>query len=231
MKMIFIFRNLTLLCFLFFFTKTAFTQQQLYVVSDIKTHKIKALSDSNSRLVLLKAYLSPLVTDFKYATHNNFTNKILYKKPEAYLRLPAAIALGKVNMELMKEGYCLKVFDAYRPYSVTKKMWEIVSDERYTANPAKGSGHNRGIAVDVTIIHLATGEELQMPTPYDDFTEKAHHDYMDLPAEIIANRKRLRDVMEKYGFVALETEWWHYSLPNPTNYDVMDLSFKQLKQL
>jgi D-alanyl-D-alanine dipeptidase len=110
-------------------------------------------------------------------------------------------------------------------------MWEIVPDERYAANPAKGSGHNRGIAVDVTLVNLLTGKELAMPTDFDDFSEKAHHDYMHLDSTIIANRKILRDVMEQHGFVALQTEWWHYSLPDPKKYQLMDLDFDQLRRL
>ncbi len=130
------------------------------------------------------------------------------------------------------KGIGLKFFDAYRPYSVTKKMWQVVPDARYAANPAKGSGHNRGAAVDVTLINLKTKEELTMPTGFDDFTEKAHHNYLNLPTQVIANRKLLKSTMEKYGFAALETEWWHYSIPNAASkFELLDLSFNQIKKL
>lgn len=182
-------------------------------------------------MVALTNYLQPLVTDWKYATADNFTNQVLYHKPEAYVRLAAAKALQAVQEELRLKNVGLKFFDAYRPYSVTKKMWEIVPDERYAANPAKGSGHNRGIAVDVTLIDLETGKELLMPTAFDDFSEKAHHDYMNVDPEAIANRRLLKGIMEKYGFIALDTEWWHYYLPEPTKYSLMDFSFEQMKRL
>lgn len=111
-------------------------------------------------------------------------------------------------------------------------MWKIVPDERYAANPAKGSGHNRGIAVDVTLVKIATGEELPMPTAFDDFSEKAHHNYMQLSNEIIANRTLLKTIMEKHGFTPLATEWWHYSLSGMgEQFELLDLNFKLLKKI
>src|SRR5207253_7510589 len=124
-----------------------------------------------------------IVIDLKYSTKNNFTHRVLYENADALVRLPAALTLKKINAELNTKGLGLKIFDAYRPYMATKNMWKVVHDDRYTANPAKGSGHNRGAAVDVTLVKLSTGEELPMPTAFDDFSEKAHHDYMNLPQE------------------------------------------------
>ncbi|MEJ7677404.1 MAG: M15 family metallopeptidase [Segetibacter sp.] len=182
--------------------------------------------------MLLKEYVNMLVTDFKYATSNNFTHHILYNNPQAYVRLPVAILLKKVQEELIAKGLGLKVFDAYRPYSVTKEMWKVIPDERYAANPAKGSGHNRGAAVDVTLVKISTGEELPMPTGFDDFSEKAHHTYMNLPEEVLQNRALLKTIMEKHGFISLSTEWWHYSLSNAaTDFELLDLSFNELKKL
>lgn len=201
-----------------------FTKGEAYLAS------VKA--DSSKRMVNLNKYLKPLITDWKYATKNNFTKQVLYKEPAAYMRLEAAIALQHVQKELKLKGLGLKIFDAYRPYTITKKMWEIVPDERYAANPAKGSGHNRGAAVDLTLIDLKTGKELSMPTPYDDFTEKAHHNYLHLDSTIIKNRQLLKDVMMKHGFVPLDTEWWHYYLPNAAErFEIMDIDFKVMKQL
>ena len=111
-------------------------------------------------------------------------------------------------------------------------MWRIVPDEKYAANPAKGSGHNRGISVDVTIVRLTTGEELPMPTKFDDFTEKAHHNYMNLESEVIENRRLLKTVMEANGFTALPTEWWHFSYTSDTKtYELLDLDFEELTAL
>jgi D-alanyl-D-alanine dipeptidase len=107
-------------------------------------------------------------------------------------------------------------------------MWDLIHDERYVADPSKGSGHNRGLAVDLTIIDLKDGSELNMGTSFDNFTDTAHHTFKNLPADILQNRMLLRETMEKYGFKALETEWWHYSWPNDRNYEVLDIDFKKL---
>lgn len=173
-----------------------------------------------------------IVYDFPYATKNNFTGSKLYNNGSVtFVRLPVAKALAKVQKELRNLGYGLKIYDAYRPYTVTKKMWEIIRDERYVANPAKGSGHNRGLAVDVTIIDLQTMKELDMGTGFDNFTDTAHHTFKNLSPTVLSNRLLLRGLMEKQGFKALETEWWHYSWTNDRNYDVLDIDFKKLKSL
>ena len=204
----------------------------LPVVSTVAVYKRLIKADPSKRIVAVKNFISPFFVDFKYATADNFTKQILYTKPAAYLRLEAATALKNVQEDLKEKGLTLLIFDAYRPYSVTEKMWEVVPDDRYAANPANGSGHNRGAAVDVTLVNLATGKEIQMPTAYDDFSEKAHHTYMNLNKEVLANRLLLRTVMEKHGFAALETEWWHYSLPNSSKkFELMNLSFRKMKRM
>lgn len=207
------------------------TAPQLVIVADDNAYLADIQKDSNNRMVSLTKYLQPLLTDFRYATQQNFTGKALYSNPEAFLRLPAAKALQAIQAELKAQHLGLKIFDAYRPYSVTVEMWKIVPDERYAANPAKGSGHNRGIAVDITLADLETGKELPMPSGFDDFSEKAHHDYIPADTLMMANRKLLRAIMEKHGFIALETEWWHYYLPGAAKYHLMDLDFEQLRRL
>lgn len=201
------------------------------VQTDTNMYLADAERDSSLKMVSLTNYLQPFTADWPYAGRENFTRSVLYVNPAAYLRLPAAKALKAVQAELAGRGLGIKLFDAYRPYSVTKKMWEIVPDERYAANPAKGSGHNRGIAVDLTLVDLASGKELKMPTGFDDFSERAHHDYMQLEQEVLANRALLRTIMERHGFKALETEWWHYYLPDATRYPLMDFDFEQMKKL
>lgn len=203
----------------------------LNIVNDSKTYLSEIQIDTNNTLVYLTNYLQAFSVDWKYATTDNFTKQVLYTNPEAFLRLPAAKALQLINDELKQQNIGLKIFDAYRPYSVTQKMWEVVPDERYAANPAKGSGHNRGIAVDLTLVDLSTGKDLAMPTGYDDFSEKAHHNYLQLDAGIIANRNLLRSVMEKHGFKALETEWWHYYWNDGKTYSLMNFDFNQLRKL
>lgn len=208
-----------------------FSEGRLRVISAISDYKKSILDNDDKRIVPLKQFVNPIITDYKYATTDNFTHEILYTNPGAYTRLTVALALEKVEKDLATKGLGLKFFDAYRPYSVTKKMWKVVPDERYAANPAKGSGHNRGIAVDVTLIKIPSGEELAMPTGFDDFSEKAHHNYMQLPDNVLQNRKLLKTTMEKYGFESLSTEWWHYSLATATNFELLDLSFDELKKL
>lgn len=206
-------------------------QDSLFIISSIESYKVTTLSDTNQQMIALQPFLTTFYTDFKYATTTNFTKKILYNDPAAYLRLPAARALQRAINLLKHKGLTIKIYDAYRPYAVTKLMWKIIPDSRYAANPAKGSGHNRGAAVDVTLADLQTGNELEMPTAFDDFTDKAHHNFSQLPKNVLANRALLKSVMEQAGFVALETEWWHYSLPGAAEkFALMDLDFKQLKQ-
>ncbi len=191
--------------------------------------QLQADSQPALRLVALEGYIPNLRTQWVYAGKHNFTGRVLYQRPAAYLRAAAATRLLRVADSLSKMGLGIWVFDAYRPYAVTLKMWEVVPDDRYAANPATGSGHNRGIAVDLTLYNLQTGQPLAMPTGFDSFSDTAHHDFDQLPSEVIKNRALLKNLMESAGFVALPTEWWHYSLPQPKNYPLMDLSFKQLR--
>jgi D-alanyl-D-alanine dipeptidase len=203
----------------------------LTVISNMAAYCQTVTADSNNRMVAVKNYVSPLLTDWQYATIANFTHTILYQQPDAFVRLPVAKALARVQAALRKQGLSLLFYDAYRPYAITEKMWEIVPDDRYAANPAKGSGHNRGIAVDVTLAGLQTGKPLLMPTPFDDFTERAHHKYMQLDSIILANRALLKSVMEQHGFTALSTEWWHYYYTGAgASFALLNLSFEALRQ-
>ena len=213
-----------------FFIKIAAVAQNLSVISTFNIYKKSVQTSDKNMLVNLKKVIPDVILDLKYATANNFTGTKLYKyAATTYLRKEVAFALLKVNDDLKNVGFGLKIFDAYRPYSVTKLMWDIVHDERYVANPLKGSGHNKGIAVDLTIIDMNTLNELKMGTAFDNFTDSAHHSFTkNLPLEIIANRSLLKSTMEKYGFKSLETEWWHYSFSSNENYEVMDIDFKKL---
>lgn len=183
-----------------------------------------------AQMIELKRRIPSLVYDLRYAGENNFMGRRMYPEntTTAFLRKPAAEALAKMQQELSKEGLGIKIFDAYRPYTVSVKFWELVKDERYVANPVKGSNHNRGTAVDLTLIDLQTGRELNMGTGFDNFTDTAHHSFIHLPAEVLANRNRLKTVMNRYGFAELETEWWHYTFKSQVNFDVLDIPFKKL---
>lgn len=213
-------------------TKITKNEYGLQVINKIGYYKHVVKTDTTKQMVALKKYIPNVIFDWKYATTNNFTKQILYTNPDAFMRIEAAEALYKVAIELQEKGLGLKIFDAYRPYTVTKKMWEVVPNERYAANPAKGSGHNRGAAVDLTLYNLNTGEELEMPTPYDDFTEKAHIGYTQLSSKALQNRATLINVMRKNGFIPLDTEWWHFYLPNAAQrFELMDLSFNKLRRI
>ena len=198
----------------------------LYVVRDLATYERLVARDLEKRLVDLATLGIPL--DIRYATSDNFMKQPLYPVAKAYLRTPAARALLAAHQELAARGLGIKVFDAYRPYRVTVAMWEPIKNPDFVADPAKGSRHNRGAAVDLTLIDLATGRELPMPTPYDDFTPRARHDFADLPPDVIHNRTLLRELMKKHGFEPLPSEWWHYDFAGWERFELMDVPLEEL---
>ena len=199
----------------------------LHVVPDAATYSRLAEASPDTRLVDLSTLGIPL--DIRYATSDNFMKQTLYPVAKAYLRAPAARALAAADRELAARRLGIKVFDAYRPYRVTVAMWEPIKNPDYVADPAKGSRHNRGAAVDLTLIDRATGAELPMPTGYDDFTTRAAHEFTDLPAEVLANRTLLREVMTKHGFEPLPSEWWHYDFAGWRNYELLDVPLEDLR--
>ncbi len=170
---------------------------------------------------------STFVLDIRYATTNNFTGIKLYPFAACFLHEKVAERLDVVQRKLQSMGYGLKLFDCYRPMSVQWKMWDKVHDTRYVANPAKGSNHNRGCAVDVGLVDIH-GHDLPQPTDFDDFTEKAHLDYVDIPGPALKNRQILYNAMYNAGFVPLNSEWWHFSDPGCEQYGLIDLPFKDL---
>ena len=186
--------------------------------------------DSLKQLVSLKQAVPAIVYDLRYASRDNFMKRPMYPKNTHHtlMRKEPAHALTQVQDELQQKGLGLKIFDAYRPYAVTVRFWELVHDERYVANPSKGSGHNRGLAVDLTLIDLKTGKELDMGTGFDNFTDTAHHNFTQLPQAVLDNRRLLKTTMENHGFVLYESEWWHYFWPNNRSYEVLDLPFSKL---
>src|SRR5688572_15560333 len=202
-------------------TQIAPNRYGLRVVPDVATYERLARTDPDERLVDLQTLGIPL--DIRYATPDNFMKKTLYPVAKAYLRAPAARALANVQSELAARGLGIKVFDAYRPYRVTEAMWEAIRNPDYVADPAKGSRHNRGAAVDLTLIDLRTGAEVAMPTGYDDFTPRARQDFADLPPEVIANRKILRDAMVAHGFDPLPSEWWHFDYRGWERFELLDI--------
>lgn len=162
-----------------------------------------------SDFVRLKDLSSDFVYELKYATPDNFLKQAVYDCGECYLRKSTAEALVKANEAFKQLGYRIKLFDCYRPLSVQKKMWKILPGTHYVANPAKGSKHNRGAAVDLTLVD-AEGKELNMGTPFDFFGKEAHHTYTEHSKEVLENRKLLKETLDKYNFKSIYSEWWHY---------------------
>lgn len=224
--------SLYLIFYVIFFTVSSVAAQSLPIISTFAAYKKTVKLNENNQLVNLRKNVPTIILDLKYNSSNNFTKRKLYKSAYiTYLRKDPAAALLVMQQQLKNMGLGLKIFDAYRPYSVTKLMWDIIHDERYVANPAFGSGHNRGVSVDLTLVNIKTQKELNMGTAFDNFTDSAHHTFTkNLPADIIANRTLLKTTMEKFGFKSLETEWWHYSWISDEKYDVMDIEFRTLKK-
>ena len=169
-----------------------------------------SFAQSDSMFVDIKDIDPTILIDLKYATQDNFLKEAVYDCAKCYLRKSTAQALSDANKFFMERGYRIKVFDCYRPHDVQKKMWKIVPNPNYVANPASGSVHNRGGAVDLTLVDL-NGDELDMGTPFDFFGPQAGHYYQNLPPQVKANRTLLRDGLRKYGFLQMITEWWHYN--------------------
>ncbi len=174
-----------------------------------------------SNLVDIKSIDDTIALEMKYATADNFLHKKVYDFADGKLLKDVAAELSKAQQEFKKHNVGLKVWDAYRPLYVQKIMWEIMPDERYVADPAKGGRHTRGTAVDVTLIDLKTGKDIAMPTKFDEFIEQAHRSYRHPDAQIRANAALLESIMSKHGFIGLPTEWWHFDYQNWQNQPVI----------
>nr|WP_297784017.1 M15 family metallopeptidase [uncultured Allomuricauda sp.] len=180
---------------------------------------------ADTTFVRLADFSEDFAYDMRYATENNFLKAKVYECAECYTRVKTAKALIEANKDFMKQGVKIKFFDCYRPNSVQYKMWEIVPNPQYVANPDKGSIHNKGGAVDITLVDME-GNELDMGTDFDYFGKRAYHDNLDLPQEILDNRKLLKETMEAHGFWSIRTEWWHYNLSAATNDPVANFKWE-----
>jgi len=200
----------------------------LKVINDFKVYKASVAENPNLELVDIKKAIPSVVLDIRYATTNNFMKQVMYKQARAFARKPVVEKLKLIQAELNKKGYGLKIYDGYRPYAVTVSFYEKASDKNFVANPAKGSKHNRGCAVDLSIIDLKTGKDVPMPTPYDSFEAAASPTYNDLPTNIIKNRDFLINTMQAHGFKVIYNEWWHFDFIGWQDYDLMDIPFEKL---
>ena len=182
-------------------------------------------------LVELVKLDSTFKLDIRYATSNNFVRKPVYAEARAFLQRPAAESLVKVNSELKAMGYGLLIFDGYRPWSVTKIFWDVTSKEnkKFVADPKKGSKHNRGCAVDLSLYDLTTGKEIVMPGVYDEASERSYPDYKGGTDEQRKMRDLLRSKMETNGFTVDEVEWWHFDFNDWRSYHIQNIPFSEIK--
>ena len=183
-------------------------------------------------LVELVSLDPTLRLDIRYATKNNFLGRRVYKQARAFLQRPAAEALVRVNRALQAKGYGLAIFDGYRPWRVTKVFWDATPADKkeFVADPGKGSRHNRGCAVDLTLYDLKSGQQVRMPSEFDEMTERSHINYQCADAEARRLRDLLRAAMEAEGFGVYEPEWWHYDYKDWKEYPILDISFDKIKR-
>lgn len=182
-----------------------------------------------SNLVNVEAVTDEFIIDMRYATEYNFVNEKVYPSGTCILQKGTLEKLMKANKEFLKEGFRLKIWDAYRPISVQKIFFDKVPNESFVANPYKGQGsvHNSGFAVDVTLVDM-DGEEVEMPTGFDDFSEKASRNSTEMTEEAAKNMKLLTDVLVKNGFNTINSEWWHYNDADAEGFVALDLSFDEV---
>ncbi len=168
--------------------------------------------------------------DIRYATANNFVGRPLYTEARAFLQKPAAEALKRASAKLQKQGYGLLIFDGYRPWAITKLFWDVTSGEQhnFVADPRKGSKHNRGCAVDLSLYDLKTGQEVPMTGAYDEMTERSYPTYKGGTEAQRRTRDLLRAAMEAEGFRVNEYEWWHFDYKDWQQYPLLNFSFADL---
>lgn len=220
-----------ILIFLFcWINANAFAQNPygLVVISDYQAYKETVKVNKDNQLVEIKKAIPSVLLDIRYATKNNFMEQVMYNQARAFARKPVVDQLKNIQAILKTKGFGLKIYDAYRPYAITVAFYQKASDKNFVANPAKGSKHNRGCAIDLSLVDLKSGKELPMPTPYDSFSPAAAPDFLNLPPEVIKNRNFLIATMEANGFKVIANEWWHFDFNGWQNFDLMDIPFKKL---
>lgn len=181
-------------------------------------------------LVELTVLEPTLRLDIRYATADNFVGRPVYGEARAFLQRPAAHALMRAHRALRTRGYGLLIFDAYRPWAVTKLFWDVTPPDKreFVADPKRGSKHNRGCAVDLSLFEIASGREVAMPSAYDEMSERAYPDYAGGDAAARAAREVLRSAMEREGFKVEPNEWWHYNYRDWASYPILDIPFASI---
>ena len=183
-----------------------------------------------SELVDLARLDRRIKLDIRYATTNDFLSTPVYTQARAFLQRPAAQALLRAHRELIKQGYGLLIFDGYRPWYVTKIFWDATPPDKheFVANPAEGSRHNRGCAVDLTLYDLKTGREIEMTGVYDEMSPRSYPNYTGGTAEQRAHRDLLRAAMEREGFTVFQSEWWHFDYRDWRRYAIQNIPFEKI---
>lgn len=205
----------------------------LFTSAAAQTAPVKEPNKREADLVELTSLSDTIRLDIRYATADNFVGKKVYPEARAFLQRPAAEALVRVHRKLNEKGLGLMIFDGYRPWAITKLFWDVTPEDKrkFVANPDKGSKHNRGCAVDLSIYDLRTGKLLPMPSEYDEFTERASPDYPGGTEEERANRDMLRRLMEAEGFTVNPNEWWHFDYKDWQEYAIYDIAFSEIGKL
>lgn len=203
----------------------------LFLISCASKPPFEKGNFKTSDLVELTTIDPTLKLDIRYATSNNFVGKPVYTEARVFLQRPAAEAISKVNAELKPLGYGLLIFDGYRPWSVTKLFWDITPKDKkdFVADPKKGSRHNRGCAVDLSLYELATGKQVTMTSDYDEMNENAYPDFSGGTAEQRQFRDLLRQKMEANGFKVYKYEWWHFDFKGWEVYRIENIPFSEVK--
>ena len=204
--------------------------EQLRVEALAATPPVEEGSFRPSDLVEVISLDPTIRLDIRYATSNNFLGTPLYEEPRAFLQRPAAEAVVRVHRALAAKGYGLLIYDAYRPWYITKIFWDATPPDKhqYVADPAHGSRHNRGCAIDLTLFDRSTGRAVEMPSGYDEMSERAHPDYSGGTSEQRKNRALLRSAMEAEGFTVYEFEWWHFDYRDWHSYAVQNVRFADI---
>lgn len=204
-------------------TDSAFHAPEIASEGVQEESRYAALSDTG--FVVMNDYTSGFGYEMKYATDDNFLKKVVYACATCLLRKEVADALQEANASLQSRGLRIKFYDCYRPLDVQKQMWALYPNPGYVANPATGSIHNRGGAVDITLEN-AEGQALDMGTGFDHFGQEAHHSYTGLPDTVVANRRLLKETMEAHGFSSIRTEWWHYNFGAAKSYPLSNFNME-----
>jgi zinc D-Ala-D-Ala dipeptidase len=223
--------HLVIVAVFLFIGITAFPQNKYGLTPTTYSGYLKTIQlNPEKELIDLEKFVPGIVLDIRYATTNNFTKERIYTLAKAYARKPVAEALKKIQSDLKPHGLGIKIFDAYRPYKATVKFYEIYRDTTYVASPYRGSRHNRGCALDLTIIDLKTQEELKMPTGYDSFSKEAWPSTPVKDPVIRKNRALLINTMQKHGFKVNSSEWWHFDFIGWKKFEVLDIDFEELQK-